>query len=400
MAYKEFAAAKRALNEHSARESERLRLEDTLKRQIAEIRKASPRIGEEEQLFEKKNRLKNAERVSKLANFSYQALKGSEKASALVLLERVRQSFVQLQEMIPSLADSIESLDACISSIDDLAETVLVYAEEGGDDPTEQLNRLESRLDVLYHLSKRYGGSVEACLAFLEKAEKELTELENFEDRRKELEKAVADAFALASQKASELHKIREVSAAELGKRLEETLKILDLPSIALTVSVKLRCENDELMCEEHGADDVSFLFSSSGEQQESILKIASGGEMSRVMLALRDVMAEKSGVKTAIYDEIDTGVSGKTARKIGLKMRSAAKRGQVFCVTHSAQVASLADRHLLIRKESIDGRPETSVTLLQGEERTEEIARILGGIRVTEAQRTAAFEMLTNREE
>ncbi|MBR2952286.1 MAG: DNA repair protein RecN [Clostridia bacterium] len=400
MAYKEFAAAKRALNEHSARESERLRLEDTLKRQIAEIRKASPRIGEEEQLFEKKNRLKNAERVSKLANFSYQALKGSEKASALVLLERVRQSFVQLQEMIPSLADSIESLDACISSIDDLAETVLVYAEEGGDDPTEQLNRLESRLDVLYHLSKRYGGSVEACLAFLEKAEKDLTELENFEDRRKELEKAVADAFALASQKALELHKIREVSAAELGKRLEETLKILDLPSIALTVSVKLRCENDELMCEEHGADDVSFLFSSSGEQQESILKIASGGEMSRVMLALRDVMAEKSGVKTAIYDEIDTGVSGKTARKIGLKMRSAAKRGQVFCVTHSAQVASLADRHLLIRKENIDGRPETAVTLLQGEERTEEIARILGGIRVTEAQRAAAFEMLTNREE
>ena len=214
------------------------------------------------------------------------------------------------------------------------------------------------------------------------------------------LEKEVADAFALASQKALELHKIREVSAAELGKRLEETLKILDLPSIALTVSVKLRCENDELMCEEHGADDVSFLFSSSGEQQESILKIASGGEMSRVMLALRDVMAEKSGVKTAIYDEIDTGVSGKTARKIGLKMRSAAKRGQVFCVTHSAQVASLADRHLLIRKENIDGRPETSVTLLQGEERTEEIARILGGIRVTEAQRAAAFEMLTNREE
>ena len=400
MAYKEFAAAKRALNEHSARESERLRLEDTLKRQIAEIRKASPRIGEEEQLFEKKNRLKNAERVSKLANFSYQALKGSEKASALVLLERVRQSFVQLQEMIPSLADSIESLDACISSIDDLAETVLVYAEEGGDNPTEQLNRLESRLDVLYHLSKRYGGSVEACLAFLEKAEKDLTELENFEDRRKVLEKEVADAFALASQKASELHKIREASAAELGKRLEETLKMLDLPSIALTVSVKLRCEHDELMCEEHGADDVSFLFSSSGEQQESILKIASGGEMSRVMLALRDVLAEKSGVKTAIYDEIDTGVSGKTARKIGLKMRSASKRGQVFCVTHSAQVASLADRHLLIRKENIDGRPETAVTLLQGEERTEEIARILGGIRVTDAQRTAAFEMLTNREE
>lgn len=400
-AYHAFTEAKRALNEHNARESERLRLEDTLKRQIAEIRKASPKIGEEEQLFEKKNRLKNAERVSKLANFSYHALKGSEKASALVVLERVRQSFVQLQEMIPSLAESIEVLDSCISSLDDLAENVLVYAEEGGDDPTEQLNRLESRLDVLYHLSKRYGGSVEACLDFLSKAENELSSLENFEDRRKALENDLYAAQTLASEKAMALHEKRNASATELSRRLEETLKTLDLPGIHLTVSVKLRLENETLSLQEYGADDVCFLFSSAdGDEQGAMLKIASGGEMSRVMLALRDALAQKSGVRTAIYDEIDTGVSGKTARKIGLKMRSAAERGQVLCVTHSAQVASLADQHLFIHKNTADGHAQTAVSYLHGEERTEEIARILGGIRVTDAQRTAALEMLTNREE
>lgn len=400
-AYRSLTDIQYALQEHNARESERLRLEDTLKRQIAEIRKAAPKVGEEEQLFEKKNRLKNAERVSKLATFSYHALKGSEKASALVVLERVRQSLAQLQEMIPSLTESLEILDSCIDSLDGMAENVLVYAEEGEEDPTEQLNKLESRLDVLYHLSKRYGGSVEACLEFLAKAEKDLDSLENFEDRRKELESDLQEALSAANERALLLHEERKKSAAELGKRLEETLKNLDLPGIRLTLAVSLRQEGEMLAFQENGADEVCFLFSSSsGEHQESMLKVASGGEMSRVMLALRDALAEKSGVKTAIYDEIDTGVSGKTARKIGLKMRSAAKRGQVFCVTHSAQVASLADQHLLIHKHTVEGRSETAVTLLQGEDRTEEIARILGGIRVTDAQRTAALEMLTNREE
>ena len=400
-AYQSLSEARKKLEEHNARECERLRLEDTLKRQIAEIRHVAPKIGEEDSLFEKKNRLKNAQRITKLASFSYRALKGSEKGSALVILEHVKQSLLQLREYIPSLDDSIETIDSCLASIDDIAENVYTYVEEGGDDPTEQLNELESRLDALYHLSRRYGGSVEACLSFLEKAEKELNALENFDDTKEELEKAYHAAERAAFERAQALHEIREKSAKCLENKLIETLHLLDLPSLTLKIAVNQSEKDSRSFFNEHGTDDVLFLFSSSSaENPESILKVASGGEISRVMLALRDALAEKSGVGTAIYDEIDTGVSGKTARKIGLKMRNAAMGGQVLAVTHSAQVSSLADHHLLIKKEEKDGRFETTVKTLDGESRIDEIARILGGIRVTEVQRAAAIEMLTNRDE
>ena len=399
--YVQFKKAEKALEEHVNRESERLRLQDTLTRQISEIRRAAPKIGEEEVLYEKKNRLKNAERVNKLAAFSYRALKGSEKGSVLVILDHVRQSLLQLREFIPSLDHAIESLDSSFSALDDIAEEVAAYADEGEGDPTEQLNALESRLDVLYHLSKRYGGSVNACLAFLERAEKELADLEDFDGKRQELEASLTEISSQLSEKADALHAIRIASAKQLSERLLETLRLLDLPGIRITVSVERMTNGMQPLFNEYGADDVRFLFSSSSEgEQESLLRVASGGEVSRVMLALQDALAEKAGVGTAIYDEIDTGVSGKTARKIGFKMRSAASRCQILCVTHSAQVASLADNHFLIRKHELDGVPETTVTLLKDDERAEEIARILGGIRITEAQRAAAIEMLTNREE
>lgn len=401
MAYRDLCDARRALKEHKEKESERLRLEDTLKRQIAEIRKAAPKIDEEEQLYKKKNILKNAERITKLSTFAYRALKGGEKGSVLLILERVRQSLEQLKEMIPSLDEFLTALDGCMSTLDDIAEEVAAYADEEGEDKTELLNQIESRLDVLYHLSKRYGGSVTACLEFLNRAEKELSALENFEDKQKELEESVADKRENVQKLSLLLHDKRTESAKQLSSKLKATLVQLDLPSIQISLSCDLLEENGSILLNECGADDVRFLFSSgSAETPNAIDKIASGGEISRVMLALREALAEKSGVSTAIYDEIDTGVSGKTARKIGLKMSHAAKRGQVLCVTHSAQVASLADTHLLIHKQETNGRLETSVTSLNAEERTEEIARILGGIRVTDVQRAAAKEMLNNRDE
>ncbi len=396
-AYHTLNTAKKTLDAHLAAEGERLRLEETLKNQIAEIKKIAPKRGEEDALYEQKNRLKNAERISKLSGYVFRALKGGERGNALYILEHIRQPLIQLADIIPELSGEAEKLERLISDLDGMAENVRAYLEEGEDDPTEALNRLEERLDLLFHLSLKYGGSVDACLSFLADAEKKLSSLENYDDTTAALRASYEAARKDAENEALILEAGRVAAAKKMTEKMTATLKTLDMPRIHMEIAVTNRKnEAGELSFDENGCNDVRFLFSAnSGEALGELSRVASGGEVSRVMLALQDALAEHSGVGTAIYDEIDTGVSGKTARKIGVKMLTTATRGQVFCVTHSAQIASLADTHYLIRKEEADGRTHTVVNPLEMEARVEEIARILGGIQVTEAQRSAAREML-----
>ncbi len=398
--YSEYLASRKALKAHIEQESERLRLEETLKRQIADIKKAAPKIGEEDLLAEKKNRLKHSEKITKLSSFAYRALKGGEKGSAVLLLERVAQSLEQLSEFIPSLSEQITALNDCIATVDGIAEEVAVYVSED-EDPTAQLNLIEERLDILYRLSRKYGGSVEAALDFLADAESKLNALENYDDKRKELEASFAASREKAEALAYTLHDKRLAASKNMTDCMARVLAELDMPSIHMQTAVTLsKDEQGHLVMDDKGADHVSFLFSSNaGESMAVLEKIASGGEMARVMLALRYTLAARTGIGTCIYDEIDAGVSGKTARKIGIKMKDAAKDAQVLCVTHSAQIASLADQHVLISKKEEDGRTQTNVTALSHAARVEEIARILGGISISEAQRTVAEEMLAGRD-
>ena len=207
--------------------------------------------------------------------------------------------------------------------------------------------------------------------------------------------KAYNEALELANQ----LHEIRINAAKSLENGIKETLEFLDMPKVVFYASIKEAFSGGEKILNKDGSDTVEFYISANrGAEPQPLSKIASGGEMSRIMLALKSVIADKDGIPTVIYDEIDTGVSGKTARKIGIKMLCLSKNTQIFCVTHSAQIASLGDTHFLISKSDINGATETSVRELDNEGRIAELSRILGGIDVTDSQRAAAIDMLEER--
>jgi len=245
-------------------------------------------------------------------------------------------------------------------------------------------------LDAISKLKRKYGETVEAVLAFRDRAEERLGELEHSEEQLEALLAEEKHLSAKARLLAEALHTVRAKAAKEITAQVTESLAFLDMPRVRFEIALT----STELS--ETGADDVEFMIATNpGEPLLPMTKIASGGELSRIMLALRSVLNDRDGAATVIFDEVDTGVSGKTSRKIGMKLYQTAKTAQVLCVTHSAQIASLADTHYLISKKEQAGRAETEVLALCDAERVEEIARILGGIEITEAQRSAAREMI-----
>ena len=272
-----------------------------------------------------------------------------------------------------------------------MAELVLGYMEEDTSDPTARIDRIEGRLESISKLQRKYGSSITEILAFRDRAQTELDSLELSDEAREALEAETARLLAKAKERAEALSARRRSAAEQICSGVSEALRFLDMPKVRFAVRV------DPAELSEQGADDVEFLFSANpGEPLLPMIRIASGGELSRMMLALRSVINDRDGAETVVFDEIDTGVSGKTSRKIGIKLKASAKGAQVLCVTHSAQIASMADSHFRISKEEKDGRAHTRVTRLEGEECVEELARILGGIEVTEAQRQAARDMMT----
>ena len=245
-------------------------------------------------------------------------------------------------------------------------------------------------MDAISKLKRKYGGSIAEILAFREKAAERLDALDLSGERRAELEKQCRLLKKQAETLAAAIREKRKTGSESVRKQVTETLRFLDMPKVRFEIAITA-CELNE-----NGADDVEFLIASNpGEPLLPMIRIASGGELSRIMLALRSVLNDRDGAGTVIFDEIDSGVSGKTSRKIGIKLHDAAKNVQVLCVTHSAQIASLADVHYRVSKAEQAGRAETDVTELNKAERVEEIARILGGIEITDAQRAAAKEMI-----
>lgn len=392
-------ALRKQIDEIKAKEAERERLVEILEYQIKDIDSLSLHDGEEEELIDRKLKIKNSEKINKNASFAFKALKGSEKGSISLLLDRSAQALSQISDVIPQFSEYSDVLRDIKYRIDDIAEEVYAAASDIDEDPTESLNKIESRLDKISKIKRKYGLTVADVLAFRDKAEEELNTLKNSDDVLKKLETEEKVAYKDALQLSEKLHDIRVLGAKEIEKSVKETLEFLDMPKVVFFASIKEEYKNGLKELYPDGSDKVEFYISANkGAEPQPLSKIASGGELARIMLALKSVIADKDGVSTVVFDEIDAGVSGKTARKIGIKMLELAKKTQLFCVTHSAQIASLADTHLLIRKRIIDEKTETELTVLDYEGRISELSRILGGINVTPAQRKAAEDMLNER--
>ena len=367
---------------------------DLLKYQIREIEAAKLKPGEEEELTMQRNRIKSGEKIVKLANFAYRAAYGNEKgASASYLSERAAAAMEQLAEYSKDAAADAEKLRSISIELEDIARRTYESFDLGAqseEDPAERLEKIEDRLDVIYRVKRKYGGTVEAAIEFKENAVDKLDKIENNDEKLSELNKKIDTVNNTATALASNLTKKRQAAADEMTSRVLTALTSLDMPKVTFDV----RFNSNGLG--PSGAETAEFYISTNaGEDARPLSLVASGGELSRLMLAIKSVQNNKNGEGTIIYDEIDTGVSGSTSGKIGLKLKESAAVTQIICVTHSAQIAALADTHLFAVKSVFDGRTETAVKTLSGEDKINEIARIIGGINVTDTQRHAARELI-----
>ena len=398
--YSRLEKVRRDIQDITKKESERERLKEMLSYQIKDIDALKLRDGEEEELVDKKVKLKNSEKITKNSEFVYKALRGSEKGSVAYLIDRSITALSQLAGVVPSYETYAEKLRDALSGVEDVAEEVYAVLEDFDDDPTTTLNEIESRLDKIGKLKRKYGLTVKDVLEFRDKAKAELDALENYEETLASLKKEEARLYKEALYVADTLHNERVECAERLKVKICDILEFLDMPSVVFYAKIDFEESEGRKVLNKDGYDKVEFYLSANkGADAQSLAKIASGGEIARVMLAIKSVIADKDGVSSVVFDEIDAGVSGKTARKIGLKMRDMTSGLQIFCVTHSAQIASLADVHFLISKSEVNGATETSVRSLDYDGRVRELSRILGGINVTESQRAAAVDMLNERE-
>lgn len=369
---------------------EKSRLLDIYKYQVKEIDDVNPKIGEEEKLLAEEKRLSNAEKIEKHSFFAYHLLKGSEK-SVIAAIDRAYSSISQLSDSIEEAEALSERLEQAKYEIEDIAYTVHGFADGVEGSSQEKLDKIESRLDAIQRLKKKYGNTVEEILEFRKKTGFMIDEMENSDEIIGRLEKELERLNTLLSEKASELTEKRRYFAEKLQEEIRHELEFLEMPKVRFIIDISHKSEAGE-----SGFDDVEFLVSANaGQEPMPMIKIASGGELSRIMLAVKSVLLDKDGASTVIFDEIDTGISGKTSRKVGIKLKQISKIIQVICVTHSAQIASLADNNHLISKSEVEGATQTKVSLLDDEGRIYEVARILGGLNITQSQLDAAREMV-----
>ncbi len=398
-AYAEYDKIKKQIAEITEKIRESERLKEILEYQINDIESLELHDGEEEELVEKKVKIRNSEKIIKNSEFVYKALKGSEKGSVSYLIDRSVSALSALSGVLPSYEGYAEQLRDILYKVEDIAEEVSDVLSDIDEDPTDTLNEIEERLDKISKLKRKYGLTVRDIIAFGERAREELETLENSDGLLKELSVKETAAYESALALANELHEKRRLAAKELESKVKQTLEFLDMPKVVFFASLKESYSGERKLLCQTGYDTAEFFISANrGADAQPIAKIASGGELARIMLALKGTISDKDGILTVIFDEIDAGVSGKTARKIGIKMLSLSKTTQIFCVTHSAQIASLSDTHFLISKSDVNGKTETAVSELDLDGRVREISRILGGIDVTDAQRNAAKDMIEEK--
>ncbi|MBO5322612.1 MAG: DNA repair protein RecN [Oscillospiraceae bacterium] len=390
--YLEVADLRRQIDSMTMDESEKLRRMEMLKYQIAEIEKAQLEAGEDETLEERRKLLQNAEKLSDAIHTAVECLYGGDDTDGAASL------LSQAERELSRLTRITDSYDALRERITDLAYQVQDAAEElraARDDlcySTGELDQIESRLDIIHRLRKKYGTTCADILTYLENAKQELDEIEFADDHLERLKAKLNKAEKSAWDAAYLLRDNRIAAAEVLSKRILSELAQLDMPR------VQFSCEFTELELTANGADAVAFYMSANaGEALKPMSKVASGGELARIMLAMKNVLAEQDQVPTLIFDEVDTGVSGRAAQKVAEKLRSVARNKQVLCVTHLPQIAAMGDTHMLIAKSERDGRTYTTVTPLDRDGRIREVARIIGGANITETTLKSAEEMLSH---
>lgn len=374
--------------------NEKNRRLDILNYQIEEIQKADIRPGEKDELTEKLGFLRNAEKVLDLLHAAYAALNGDGE------MPGAADVAADAASKLLSAADYSSDFAETANGVNDAAMNLSAYTEELRDkiysldyDPNET-ERAEERLDVIYRLSQKYGDSEEDILAYLENAEKERDALSFSDERAEQLRAETEKAYSEALAAAKKLSEIRIEAGKKFSADVERELAFLDMPSVKFIVNDSV----GELY--ENGIDNIEFLLSANaGEEPKPLSKIASGGELSRIMLAIKCVLSELDDIDTLIFDEIDSGVSGRAALKIAAKMKELSKTHQVICVTHLAQIAAFADEHKLISKEEKDGRTYTCIASLDYNGRKYELARIMGGLTVTQSILNSAEELLSSAE-
>lgn len=390
--YNEYQALKRRYDNLIVNESEKARKIDLLTYQIKEIEDADVKIGEWAELEKRKKVLQNAEQLLALVNNAVEIINGNDNFSGVAdMLNTASNSLVKASVYDETLNNVSDVISEMSYNIADCASELNSFLYSLDVDPNE-LDVIEERLDVLFRLSKKYGQNETEILEFLENAQKELEEITFSDKLKEELEIELNKKYEIMDKASRKLSANRQKFGEIFIENVKNELAFLDMASISFKI-VQNRKQFDET-----GADEIYFLISANaGEEPKPLSKIASGGELSRIMLAIKNVLASKDNIQTLIFDEVDTGVSGRAAQKIGIKLKEVSRNRQVLCVTHLAQIACFADNHFLISKSENDNKTYTKVESLDDNGRIHEIARIIGGIESSQLSLNTAAEMIEN---
>lgn len=389
-AYKNYKKLSSELSKAQTDEAERARRIDLLNYQVQEIEDADMYIGEVEELTEQKKLIENKEKIASALNEAKEYLNGAdENDGAVQMLDAACEAMSRISDVLPDAESLTQRLQNAVYELEDCCNEV-INMWDAADAEVDNIEEIEDRLDLIHTLGRKYGSTIEEMLDYLEKARKELEYLERYEENREALVHECEKAHKKADELAAELSVKRRNVAVKFSESVKAEMTFLDMPNVELVV------RQDKCELNNFGCDDIEILISTNpGEQPKPVAKIASGGELSRMMLAIKNVLADKDDIDTLIFDEVDTGISGSAAQKVGLKLKEVSKSRQVLCVTHQAQIAALADSHYKIMKQVNDGKTYTGVTVLDHEGRRDELARIIGGVEITRATLDYAEEML-----
>lgn len=389
--YRDWLAAKKRLEslENASRDSEERA--DMLDFQINELEAVSPRAGEYAELEAESLRLGNFEKIAEGTQRAHDALYANP--SAYELIKKAESSLKRLSAVLPEAEELAKRLESCSLEIADIAETLTSFSSSDGENVSVKLDRVEGRLAELKRLERKYRVPADELAPKLASLKEERRGIESADELAAEAKKELDEKEKLLSAAAKELSDIRKAKANELSQTIMGQLEELDMPSVRFEPRFSAKPFAAD------GADDLEFLIApNKGEEPKPMSKIASGGELSRIMLSVKSALAASGGAGCAVFDEIDTGISGKTSEKIGIKLKQLASHGsQVICVTHSAQIAALADTHLRVSKTQSEDRTYTQLTVLDNEGRINEVARIMGGISLTDSVLAAAREAIEN---
>ena len=390
-AYLEMDEIRRKIRSLHMDEAEKARRIETLNFQIQEITRAELKPGEDQELEEKRKLMRSGEKLMTALNTAVDALYGNgEQEGAKNLISQAHYSFGTVAGLLPQAEETLKQLEELSYSVMDAAERVMDLRDSLDFSPRE-LEAVESRLDVIHRLRRKYGATVDDILDYCERCRAELEQIQLSDDTIAKLQLQFREKAKRAKELAAKLTESRKRAGSEMQQRLVSELRQLDMPRVQFQVQL-----TPLKHLEETGGDGCVFLMSANvGEELKQMNRVASGGEFARIMLAMKNVLSEKDHIPTLIFDEVDTGVSGRAAQKVAEKLSSVSRGKQVLCVTHLPQIAAMADTHFLISKGERNGRTYTSVTPLELEGRKAELARLIGGARITENTMKSAEEML-----